>query len=140
MEGGRQDAHAGPLATVLTAVTEIRPPWYSPASRPHNRWNVVEVEEFLTWRLSATVLTSDSLRYKGAMFVQHEAIRAPSKASSETRMLTCLWILEGEQWVRGRLSALCIVESKSMVLSNDSIRLRTSLGVVRIGAIPRSAN
>jgi hypothetical protein len=55
MEGSRQDARAGPLAMVLTAVTEIRLPWYSPASHPHNRWNVVEVEEFLTWRLSATV-------------------------------------------------------------------------------------
>jgi len=40
---------------VLTVVTEIRLPRYPPASHPCNRWNVVEVEEFLTWRLSATV-------------------------------------------------------------------------------------
>jgi hypothetical protein len=59
---GRQnhDARAGPLAMVLTVVTEIRLPRYPPASHPRNRWNVVEVEEFLTWRLSATVGKGDA--------------------------------------------------------------------------------
>jgi hypothetical protein len=59
---GRQnhDAHAGPLAMVLTVVTEIRLPRYPPASHPRNRWNVVEVEEFLTWRLSATVTVAEN--------------------------------------------------------------------------------
>ena len=62
-------------------------------------WDDKERTEHVTPHLITFLvsLTSDSLRYKGAIFVQHEAIQAPSKASSETRML------EGK-WVRGRLS------------------------------------